>query len=192
VDAMNLIFRMIRVMLAARRRPRVGGLDETSLTFRVWPTDLDVLMHMNNGRYFTLMDLGRADAVLRNGIYASLKARDWYPVVASESIRFRESLPLFARFEVRTRTLGWDDTSFYLRQLFLVRGRVTAIALVRVRFLKRSGGTLTASEVAQAIMAGAVSPVLPPYVMVWRQAESSLAQATSIESRQNHRTTLGV
>ena len=189
---MNLIFRMIRVMLAARRRPRVGGLDETSLTFRVWPTDLDVLMHMNNGRYFTLMDLGRADAVLRNGIYAILKARDWYPVVASESMRFRESLPLFARFEVRTRTLGWDDTSFYLRQLFLIRGRVTAIALVRVRFLKRSGGTLTASEVAQAIMAGAVSPVLPPYVIVWRQAESSLAQATSIESRQNHRTTLGV
>ena len=189
---MNLIFRMIRVLLLARWRSRVDALNETSLGFRVWPTDVDVLMHMNNGRYLTLMDLGRADAIIRSGVHAVLQGRDWYPVVASETIRFRESLPMFARFEIRTRTLGWDDKSFFLRQLFLLHGRVIAIGLVRVRFLKRSGGTLPAVEVAQAILPGVLSPVLPEYVARWREAESALSHATSIESSQNHRTTLGV
>jgi acyl-CoA thioesterase FadM len=176
----------------ARRRSRVHPLEETSLTFRVWPTDVDVLMHMNNGRYLTLMDLGRADAIIRSGVRALLGERDWYPVVASETIRFRESLGLFARFELRTRTLGWDDKSFYLRQLFLRRGRVVAIGIVRVRFLKRSGGTLPANEVATAILPGLASPALPEYVAMWRSAESGFSHATNIESKQNHRTTLGV
>ena len=189
---MNLIFRMIRVLFMARRRSRVHPLEETSLAFTVWPTDVDVLIHMNNGRYLTLMDLGRADAIVRNGIRKALKSRNWYTVVASEAIRFRESLPLFERFELRTRLIGWDDRSFYVRQQFLVRGRVVAIGIVRVRFLKRSGGTLMAAEVASAIMPGVASPRLPDYVAAWRAAESGYSRATSIESSKNHRTTLGV
>lgn len=189
---MNLVFRMVRVLFAARRKARTGLFDETSLRFRVWPSDIDLLMHMNNGRYLTLMDLGRADAIVRNRVHGVLKQNGWYPVVASEAIRFRESLPLFASFELRTRTLGWDDRSFYLRQLFLRRGRVVAVALVRARFLRQSGGTVPAPEVAQAIMAGVRSPVLPDYVASWQAAESSLSHATRIESTQNHRTALGV
>ncbi|MGH9562494.1 MAG: acyl-CoA thioesterase, partial [Terracidiphilus sp.] len=111
---------MIRVLLTARYRAAVRPLEETSLAFTVWPTDVDVLIHMNNGRYLTLMDLGRADAVARSGIRKAMKSRDWYTVVASEAIRFKESLPLFERFELRTRIVGWDDRSFYVRQQFLV------------------------------------------------------------------------
>lgn len=189
---MNLIFRMLRVLLLARRRLPVGALEETSLAFRVLPTDIDVLMHMNNGRYLTLMDLGRVDGIIRNGIRDVLKQRDWYPVVASETIRFRESLPIFERFELRTRTLGWDEKSFYIRQLFLVRGRVTAIGIVRIRFLKRSGGTLPAAEVARAILPNTASPQLPAYIAAWREAEAGYSHATSIESSKNHWTSLGV
>lgn len=189
---MNLIFRMIRVLLMARRRARIHPLDETSLAFRVWPTDVDVLMHMNNGRYFTLMDLGRFDGIIRSGVHTTLKARDWHPVVASETIRFRESLALFARFELRTRLIGWDDRSFYLRQLFLVRGRIVAIGLVRAMFLKHSGGTLSATEVAHAVVPGATSPKLPRYVATWREAESDMSHDTRIESSQNRWTSLGV
>jgi acyl-CoA thioesterase FadM len=189
---MNLIFRMIRVLLMARWRPAVHPLDETCLAFRVWPSDVDVLMHMNNGRYLSLMDLGRADGIIRSGVNAVLKSHGWYPVIASETIRFRESLPMFARFEIRTRPIGWDDKSLYVRQLFLCSGRVFAIGLVRVRFLKRSGGTLSATEVAQAILPGAKSPALPDYIGAWRSADDGLSHSTSIQSKQNHRTTLGV
>lgn len=189
---MNLIFRMVRVFFMARLRSRVDPLAETLLTFTVWPSDVDVLIHMNNGRYLTLMDLGRVDAILRSGIWKALRSRRWYTVVASEAIRFRESLPLFERFELRTRTLGWDEKSFYLRQQFLVRGRVVAVGVVRVRFLKRSGGTLSAAEVAAALMPGRASPALPEYISTWRAAESAYARATSIESSKNRWKALGV
>ncbi len=189
---MNLIFRMIRVLLWARRRARVKPLDETTLTFRVWPGDLDLLMHMNNGRYLTLMDLGRADAMLRNGVYDRLKKLGWYPVVASETIRFRESLGFFSRFELRTRLLGWDEKSFYLRQLFVLRGRVVAIGVVRVRFLKTTGGTLSAAAVANEVLDGLQSPGLPGYITSWKEAEAGFSHDTSIQTRQNRRTALGV
>lgn len=189
---MILIFRTIRLLVMLQRRAAVAPLEETSITFTVWPTDLDVLLHMNNGRYLTLMDLGRADAAFRNGIRDGMKRHQWHAVVASEGIRFKESLPLFERFELRTRLLGWDDKSFYVRQQFLVRGRVVAVGLVRVRFLKRTGGTVPASDVARAIMPEVTSPPLPDYIATWRSAESAYSHATSIESSQNRRTTLGV
>ena len=189
---MNLIFRMIRVLLMARRRVTIGPFDETSLTFRVWPTDVDVLLHMNNGRYLTLMDLGRADSIIRSGIHAAIRQHGWYTVIASETIRFRESLPMFARFELRTRLLGWDEKSFYLRQLFLLRGRVVAVAIVRVRCLKRTGETLSAVEVAAVVAPGTPSPALPDYVTDWGRAEIGFSRATNIQTTQNHRTTLGV
>ncbi|MGI8510616.1 MAG: thioesterase family protein [Gemmatimonadaceae bacterium] len=168
---MNLIFRMLRVLFNARHRSRIGALDETSLTFRVWPSDLDVLLHMNNGRYLTLMDLGRVDSIIRSGIRRRLSELAWYTVIASETIRFRESLEPFKKFELRTRLLGWDDKSFYMRQTFMRAERTTAVAVVRIRFLRRAGGTIGAREVAARLLPGVVPPPLPDYVEMWQQAE---------------------
>ncbi len=159
------------MLLMATQRSRIGPMDETSLTFRVWPTDIDVLMHMNNGRYLTLMDLGRVDSIIRSGIRRSLSDHRWYTVIAGETIRFRESLGVFAKFELRTRMLGWDDKSFYVRQTFVRGDRVAATAVVRVRFLRRSGGTLGAHEVADVVVPGVASPQLPDYVRLWQESE---------------------
>ena len=65
---MNLIFRLLKTLLLYLLRPtRRGILEESVVRFRVWPNDLDTNLHMNNGRYLTLMDLGRLDLLLRNG-----------------------------------------------------------------------------------------------------------------------------
>lgn len=175
---MNLLFRMLRVLVCARWRSRTSPLDETSVTFHVWPTDLDPLLHMNNGRYLTLMDLGRADAIIRNGLRRALSAHGWYPVVASEAIRFRESLNPFTRYELRTRLLGWDERSFYYQQVFYATGRDSATALVRIRILRKSGGTVAAPEVAAAILPGIEPPALPDYVREWQESERAFSRGT--------------
>jgi len=162
---------MLRVLIAARFRPATAPLDETDVAFRVWVNDIDPLLHMNNGRYLTLMDLGRADAILRNGIRRALRAHGWYSVVASETIRFRQSLDSFARYEMRTRLLGWDERSFFFRQAFVRGGREYASALVRIRILKKGGGAVDAAEVAAAILPGVEPPELPRYVREWQEAE---------------------
>ena len=174
---MNLLLRMLRVLICARWLPRTSTLEATSVTFHVWPTDLDPLLHMNNGRYLTLMDLGRADAILRNGIRRSLSEHGWYPVVASEAIRFRESLSPFARYELHTRLLGWDERSFYYRQAFISGGRETAAAVVRIRILRKSGGTVDAVEVAAAILPNVDRPELPEYVARWQESERAYSRA---------------
>lgn len=173
---MNLILRMLRVLLCARWRSRTSPLEETSVRFHVWPTDLDPLLHMNNGRYLTLMDLGRADAIIRNGLRGALREHGWYPVVASEAIRFRDSLAPFAGYELRTRLLGWDERSFYYRQLFFASGRDSAMALVRIRILRKGGGTVDAPEVAAAILPGIQPPAFPDYIREWQDAERAYSR----------------
>ena len=124
---MNLLFRLLLVILRARRGPRLGPLDESVIHSRVLPTDLDLNLHLNNGRYLTLMDLGRVDLMFRMGVVGELRRRRWNPVIASLTIRFRRSLNLGQRFAIHTRTLCWDERWFYMEQRFIARrGRTCA------------------------------------------------------------------
>ena len=110
---MNLIFRLAWLALTARFRRHVDLLGPALTPFRVLPTDCDVLLHVNNGVYLSLMDLGRVDLMLRSGMFARLRARGWYPVVAGQSIQYFKSLNPFERFTIETRIVGWDERSFF-------------------------------------------------------------------------------
>jgi acyl-CoA thioesterase FadM len=116
----------------------------------VLPTDLDVLRHMNNGVYFSILDIARLDLMTRTGLWPVLKRRGWYPVVVAETMSFRRSLELGQRFEVETRMLGFDERSLYVEQRFVVgpegSREVYARAFIRARLLKRSGGIVTVDE----------------------------------------------
>jgi len=57
---MTLWFRLIWLVLTARLRGKVQLFDISVLRLRVLPNDLDFNGHVNNGRYFTLADLGRS------------------------------------------------------------------------------------------------------------------------------------
>ncbi|WP_084078367.1 thioesterase family protein [Demequina sp. NBRC 110057] len=148
---MNLWLRLLLTRLRSRRRARLSLWDEAVTPFRVAPTDLDLLGHMNNGRYLTLMDLGRLDLMIRSGFWADLDTHGWFPVVAGQTITFRKELRLGQRFEIRTRILGLDDRWGYLEQRFCVGDTVHAHALVRTRFLKREGGTVDHDELERAV-----------------------------------------
>ena len=66
---MNLYLRLISVLWSALfRRRNIAALETAVLEFRVLPNDLDPNWHMNNGRYLTIMDLGRFDMTLHSGL----------------------------------------------------------------------------------------------------------------------------
>jgi acyl-CoA thioesterase FadM len=154
----NLIVRLPWLLLVGRFRSRCGVLGPVRTPFRVMPTDLDVLRHVNNGVYLSLLDLARTDLMIRSRLLGPLRARRWFPVVTAESIRFRRPLTLFQRFQVETRVLGWDDRSFYIEQRFLRGDDVVAAALVAGRFLGPDGSVAPADVVALA----GLEPVSPP------------------------------
>lgn len=167
---MNLFFRLVWVRLAALWRGRVGLWDRVRTPFRVVPTDLDVLFHMNNGKYLSLLDLGRMDLMLRSGFWKQASRRGWYPVVAGQTITYRRSLKLGQRFDLHTQILGMDERWIFLEQHFVVDGQVHAQAVIRARFLKKSGGSVMPDEVAEIAGQMPAGLTVPQWVLDWADA----------------------
>lgn len=140
--------------------------------FRVWPTDLDILNHMNNGKYLSILDLGRFDLMQRNGIWELLKKEGWYPVVVAQTISYRKSLEPWMRFWTESKVLGFDDQAVYLEQRFVRpnkqrRPEVYARAYVRARILRRGGGVVPVADMIAKSGADLDTLVLPDEVLEW-------------------------
>lgn len=167
---MNLYLRFLLLLLRARGRPRLGLWDTARTPFRVAPSDLDPLLHMNNGKYPSIMDLGRLDLMIRSGTWARLRRRGWYPVVAAQTISYRRSLKLGQRFDLYTRILGFDERWSYLEQSFVAGGEVSAQAVVRARFLRRGGGSVDHDEL-EAFVGGFPKELrVPQWALEWTAA----------------------
>lgn len=164
---MNLVLRLLWVRLAALWRKRLGLWDEAVTPFRVAPTDLDILGHMNNGKYLSLMDLGRIDLMLRSGYWADFTKRGWYPVVAGQTITYLKSLNPGQRFELHTRLIGFHGRWSYVRQSFMVGDVVYAHAIVRARFLKKSGGAVHEDEIIALAGPLPADAIVPEWIVQW-------------------------
>ena len=167
LSGVNLYFRRPRPPLRRRRAPRASLWSETRTPFRVWPTDLDPLLHMNNARYLGLMDLARTDLTVRSGYMQEVTRRGWYPVVGAQTITYKRSLKLWQRFVVTTRVLGFDERAAYMQQEFRRGGKLIARAVVQARFLKRSGGTVSTAELLEASGDAPADIELPSWVADW-------------------------
>lgn len=168
---MNLFFRLIKVLIGVAWRAPLGLLDESVVEFRVWPSDLDVNLHMTNGRYLTLMDLGRFDLIFRLGMLRQMIRRRWSPVAASATIRFRRSLAPFQQFRIRTRLICWDEQWVFFEQRFESQGRLVALGYVRA-LLRGGKRNVSTAEILQALGKEIPSPPMPESVALWRDSES--------------------
>jgi len=166
---MNLFLRLLLLLVTARFRGRCDILGPTRKRFLVWPPDLDVLLHVNNGVYLSMLDVARVDLMLRSGVAGILRRRGFYPVVAAETIRFRRSLQLFQSFEVETAIIGWDEKAFIIQHHFWRGTELIADAVIRARFLRRGGGTVATRELLEAIGRSIDSPALPEWVDAWNR-----------------------
>jgi acyl-CoA thioesterase FadM len=172
----NVIWRTLLVILSARRRVRRGRtLDAgsvSSITLTTLPTDIDILRHMNNGRYLSLFDLGRWDLLIRTGLFDAMNERGWYAVVSSETVTFRKSLQLWQRFEVQSRFIGHDDKAVFLEHRAVVGGEIYARAIVRSRMLRRTGGTVSNEELFAAVGKPEGVPEIDAWVHDWAAASA--------------------
>lgn len=146
------------------------------ITLRVWPSDLDQNRHLTNGRYLSMMDLGRFDLVQRTGLMRLLFEHKWYPVVSAATIRFRKPLDAFQSYQLRTRIVGWDAQGFYLEQSFEREGRVHAIGVIKGVFLGSEGKVSTA-RIIDLMAPGTLSPRLPEWIATWERCQGELSAA---------------
>jgi len=144
---MHMFLRTIWIFICKRFSKKSELNEMTEYSMRVLPTDLDFLWHVNNGVYFSLMDFGRCDMVFRNGVFDACNKKGWYAVVEVETIKFKKSLDLWDKFTLQTQIVGHDEKNFFIQQKFICKGQLMATGLVRVRFLKRKGGTVATKEI---------------------------------------------
>ena len=162
---MNLLFRMLRVFIAALFRSRIDLLDSSESRFWVLPTDLDINLHMTNARYLSFMDLGRTDLLIRAGMLTMIRRERWMPVVGQIDIRFRRPLLPFRRFSLKSRLLCWDEKWLYLEQLLESAKGVHAVALVRGLLIDRKGAAVSSQRLLDYLGYRGDSPPLPEEVL---------------------------
>lgn len=183
---MNLWLRLLWLILNAPFRPRLKlPADVSRLSMRVWPNDLDTNLHMNNGRYFTVMDLGRMDLIFRTGSWTVIRKRMWAPVLGAAKIRYRLPLDVFQKFMLETRVLCWDEQWFFFEQRFVIAegekaGVVAAIALLRGGFYDGiAKRPVTSAEALDILGISGTSPLEPPHITEWKRAEAALKDVTA-------------
>lgn len=165
---MHLLLRTLLLLFRARRRPKLGFFDVSSVPLRVLPTDIDIAMHLNNGMYFSLLDLGRFDLMVRSGFWDLMKKKGWGPVVGNETISFRKSLQLNQKYSIESRIIGFDERAIYFEQRMVADGEIYANAFIAARLVSKKG-PVSNEEIFEA--AGVTPPqdmVLPEWISEWR------------------------
>ena len=158
--------------LRALRRSKVELLEWTEVRLRVRPSDCDVYLHVNNGRYLSLMDIGRIEHAARCGFIRLWRRTGWKPVAGGATIRFRRELRMGTRYTLRTRCVGWDEGWSYWEQQFdREDGKLAARAYVKVATLDEHGRRLESARVIEALGVDPQSPPLPDGVVAWQSSE---------------------
>lgn len=179
---MNLYLRLLRLLWQLRSVVRRDLFEPSRLTFRVWPNDCDLNLHLNNGRYLAFMDLGRLHLTVQVGLMPAVRRRRWAPVLAAAEITFLRSLKPFERFELVTRLITWDDKYVYMEQTFERDGDLCAHAYVKGLFLG-PGGRVPNAEIVAAIGYEGTPPPMTEALRDWaalavtkRESAASAAQ----------------
>ena len=179
---MSFLLRFIKIwILSMFRRKDHLPLDDSIIHLRVWPNDLDLNIHVNNGRYLTLMDLGRMDLMFRSGAMRLWLAHGWQPLVGTSMCRHFKALKVFQKFDLETRVLGWDEKWIYFEQRFTSKGQLYALGLVK-GLMAGPKGPVPIADVFHILHIKHTSPVLPEYVTDWLKAERGIIDALKAET----------
>lgn len=165
---MNLYLRLIKLLLLLAFVRRRGVFDESRVSFRVWPNDCDLNLHMNNGRYLSFMDLGRVHLLRQVRLLWPLLRARWTPVLSAAEVNFIRPLRPFQKSHVITRVLTWDEKYVYLEQRLESHDELCASATVRGLFLQK-GRAVTVEQATRTLGVDVSPPPMPTLVRHWRE-----------------------
>ena len=165
---MHLLLRTLLLLFTSSRKAPLSIWDTSSLPLRVLPTDIDIAMHVNNGMYFSLMDLGRFDLMARSGTWRRMRRLGWSPVAAGETIAFRKSLLLWQQYTIETRIIGLDTKAIYFEQRMVVKGEIYARAHIATRLVSK-GKPVSQEEILAEFGQPPADLELPEWIHEWRE-----------------------
>ncbi len=166
---MNLYLRLIRILL---RQFWAKGLDNPLnrrfIFFRVWPHDCDFNLHLTNSRYLAFLDLCRMDLMMGLGMARKIMQNKWKFVVNAQEITYIKEMPPLTRFRISTQILGWDEKYFYVEHRISTKGKLHAIAHIRIAALK-GNKVVSMEEVFNISGFTGIESKVPEAVDIWKQ-----------------------
>ncbi len=171
----KLYGRMIPAAARGLRQTRLDAAQTVSSRFRVLPHDIDINLHLNNGRYLQIIDVNRMEFLLRIGVAQIILDRRWKPILGSTTIQFRRELRLWEQAIASTRLVGWDSRWVYLEhRIETLGGRSVAIAMAKAGFrCKRAWVPI--ETLRSALHFPIPDMELPAHVDAWRTLDEGLA-----------------
>ncbi|MGU3435880.1 thioesterase family protein [Actinomycetes bacterium M1A6_2h] len=163
VASVLMTIRWLVRMVAFRRSARLGEPLDTR--FRVQLFDLDLQMHMTNGRYLSILDAARIAYFARTGLWRRLRARGWAPVVTAQTITYRRPLAPLQSYRVRTKLVGVDAKNLYFEQTFHRGDTDHAVAVISVRMTDKRGTSIPPHDVLA--LGSTFTADLPASVAAW-------------------------
>ncbi len=178
---MNLYLRLILTLLRSWRLARRGAAlrpgDTLERRFRVWPGDLDINGHMNNGRYLTLIDLMLVEYFVRSGFARAMLKAGWRPMSGGAVITYRKGLMPWQHYRLRFCLAAADGHWNSMRFEFLRDdGTLCAAGYMKGAAVSRQGlvpNTESWARVGQPF----VPQPLPEAVQHWLAAEAAVVRA---------------
>ena len=146
--------------------------DTSEITLTANINDIDHFFEMNNGRIFTLFDLGRNDLAIRSGLAKKLFKHRWGLVVAGSTIQYRKRVRLFDKVTIKTRLIAVDERWFYIEQSMWVKGQPTCSALLRTGITNIvTGKVLPTEQVLSALDYQDINMPPDDWVKAWSDAD---------------------
>lgn len=170
---MNLYFRLLILLLKLCWLPKQNDpLAPAMINMRVMPNDLDIYMHVNNGRYLSIMDLGRLHLMAVTGLLRPIQKQKWAPLLGSVKIHYLKPLTLFQEFTMSTQTVYWDEKWIYLEQKIQRNGELCAVALLKILFIGK-GRKIAPQMILDLLPNPPKRPELPHTIKLWLEAEQA-------------------
>lgn len=165
---MNLYFRILLVLIKSMFASRIGLLDESRLSFRVWPLDCDINFHLTNARFLALADVSRIYYLGQVGVLFPFIKRNWLPIAQAQEISYFKPIHPFQRFEIVTRFTHWNDKYWYTEHKFFVGDKYCAVLQVRGVFV-HGREILSVHDLTRFADKNAEVPDIPTAVEYWQK-----------------------
>ena len=181
---MNLWFRLLICLISARLRAKIRSTRTPSrLTLRAWPSDCDFNLHITNGRYLSIADLGRIDLMLRTGLARVAVQRKWIPIVSFSSVIYNRQIRIWRRFDLESTLCYWNEKTSVFRHSFFIRsgsrtGELAATLLTVASLYDGAAREFVSVErLMQAVGVQEDSPPLTPEIEALLQAHTTFRAA---------------
>lgn len=175
---MNLYFRLLIAIFRGFLKPKMELTETLCRGLRVWPNDIDINRHMNNGRYMTIADLFMLELCLRAKILIPAFRMGWKPMLGGNLVVYKKQLAMFEKYTAEFSICCWDENWTYFQYSFLnSAGEVVVTGYSKGAWVGRRGLVANA-VIEEKLNIKRSAAAMPEAIRKWLEAEAHVLEKT--------------